>query len=538
MKKLVSLVSALVLLAAPAVSLANINTLNSLNATGQFLATTTATTTMHMKIVSATNTHTFQWDNTPWRVDQGGTGATAFSNGSVLFYSSGFVENNSKFYWDTTNNALRIGTSTASVPSKLSIAGSVGQALLDVISTVGSHLLYIAENGNIGVGTISPQHALDIVGAFYSRLVNLADASSLTINWNSGNVQSLTLTTNTTLTFSNGAAGGEYKLIVNHDGVGGRTITWPGSVKWAGGVAPTLTSSASSTDVMSFLYDGTNYLGSAITNYTNGPTSATVQALVVAGGGGGAWGGGGGGAGGLIYNASSTVTPQAYSITVGNGGAGGSSGSRVGFNGSNSAFSTNVAIGGGGGGTDNGSGSSGGSGGGGEYNVPGLGGAGTFGQGHDGGHGDVVASGGYALAGGGGGANVAGVNSDAVAESSGDGGAGLSYAISGSSVTYAGGGGGGVDTRAAGTPGNGGIGGGGNGSKSSTGDNGTANTGGGRGGGEYAPGLDGGSGGSGVVIISYPTGSIMATGGTITTSGGNTIHTFTSSGTFTVTSIN
>jgi hypothetical protein len=46
------------------------------------------------------------------------------------------------------------------------------------------------------------------------------------------------------------------------------------------------------------------------------------------------------------------------------------------------------------------------------------------------------------------------------------------------------------------------------------------------------------AGGSGIVIVSYPTGSITATGGTITTSGGNTIHTFTSSGTFTVQRIN
>jgi hypothetical protein len=34
------------------------------------------------------------------------------------------------------------------------------------------------------------------------------------------------------------------------------------------------------------------------------------------------------------------------------------------------------------------------------------------------------------------------------------------------------------------------------------------------------------------VIISYVTGTMTATGGTVTTSGGNTIHTFTSSGTF------
>jgi hypothetical protein len=34
-----------------------------------------------------------------------------------------------------------------------------------------------------------------------------------------------------------------------------------------------------------------------------------------------------------------------------------------------------------------------------------------------------------------------------------------------------------------------------------------------------------------VVIISYP-GSQLATGGTVTSSGGNTIHTFTGDGTF------
>jgi hypothetical protein len=41
----------------------------------------------------------------------------------------------------------------------------------------------------------------------------------------------------------------------------------------------------------------------------------------------------------------------------------------------------------------------------------------------------------------------------------------------------------------------------------------------------------GGAGGSGIVIISY-LGSQRGTGGTVTSSGGYTIHTFTSSGTY------
>jgi hypothetical protein len=45
-----------------------------------------------------------------------------------------------------------------------------------------------------------------------------------------------------------------------------------------------------------------------------------------------------------------------------------------------------------------------------------------------------------------------------------------------------------------------------------------------------------GAGGSGIVIIRYA-GSQSATGGTITSSGGYTIHTFTGDGTFTSNSI-
>jgi hypothetical protein len=41
----------------------------------------------------------------------------------------------------------------------------------------------------------------------------------------------------------------------------------------------------------------------------------------------------------------------------------------------------------------------------------------------------------------------------------------------------------------------------------------------------------GGNGGSGVVVISYA-GAQRGTGGTVTSVGGNTIHTFTSSGTY------
>ena len=63
---------------------------------------------------------------------------------------------------------------------------------------------------------------------------------------------------------------------------------------------------------------------------------------------------------------------------------------------------------------------------------------------------------------------------------------------------------------------------------------GTANTGGGAGGSCLGFSVAGSAGGSGIVVLRYKTdeGNAAATGGTKSTSGAYTIHSFTSSGTF------
>ena len=298
------------------------------------------------------------------------------------------------------------------------------------------------------------------------------------------------------------------------------------------------------TDVVE-TYDGVQWIavGSQSAPYS-------VEYLVIAGGAGGGYGGGngaGGGAGGYrssVTGESSgggasaesplTVTPlTAYTVTVGGGGAGATTNTVQGTNGSNSVFGSITSTGGGGGaGDDNNSarnglsgGSGGGGGGGGGANPAALpqGGAGTTGQGYAGGS-ITVGSTGIGGCGGGGagavGSNVSGVNG-------GSGGTGVSSSITGSAVTRGGGGGGAAE--GGGSQGTGGAGGGGNGSAGSPTQGGT-NTGGGGGG--NGIGAAGAAGGSGIVIIRY-FGSQRGTGGTVTSSGGYTIHTFTSSGTYT-----
>jgi len=271
-------------------------------------------------------------------------------------------------------------------------------------------------------------------------------------------------------------------------------------------------------------------VGQASTNRDDGYGSAFngIEVLAVGGGGAGGAGngtrpGGGGGAGGFVEKCLA-LGVDTYAVVIGAGG------SSSGDAGNNTTFDTSliVALGGGGGGTAGGNGDNGGSGGG-ASQASASAGTGTPGQGYNGGAGLDTDEGG-----GGGGASEAGSNG--AAEVGGAGGDGKVSTISGASVTYAGGGGGGCENTGVG--GAGGAGGGGAGSATTHGTAGTANTGGGGGGGASAAPGNGGAGGSGIVIVRYLTGKYTATGGTITTSGGYTIHTFTSNGTFEITAIN
>lgn len=263
-------------------------------------------------------------------------------------------------------------------------------------------------------------------------------------------------------------------------------------------------------------------------------TQYTIEYLTVAGGGGGGAGhAGGAGAGGYIASSTTVNTSTGYTITVGGGGTRGVYNTSTPTNGANSSAFGSTSIGGGRGGGQNQpnnatkDGASGGSGGGGAnaYGAgTGYGGAGTAGQGNAGGNGQGGAS---WAGGGGGGANNAGAT-NASTILGGAGGNGKTW-LNGN--TYAGGGGGGGGDGGSAVAGSGGSGGGGSGRIGGAGaaSAGTANTGGGGGG---ARDSHGGNGGSGVVIVRY-SGSQKGSGGTITSSGGYTYHTFSSSGTYT-----
>jgi len=258
----------------------------------------------------------------------------------------------------------------------------------------------------------------------------------------------------------------------------------------------------------------------------------TVDYLVIAGGGsGGSWHGGGGGAGGYLTASNFAVAAgTALNVTIGAGGTTSSwDGYAAGGNGSASSFSTISATGGGGGGTRWNSigGNAGGSGGGGGYFT--AAGSGTSGQGYAGGAGQAHGS-------GGGGASGVGL-ADTSGASGGAGGPGTLSTIFGEYVYMAGGGGGG--SQGTGSPsGAGGIGGGGSGGIATGGFQGQLGTGsGGGGGGAGSSSNFGGPGGSGIVVVRYPSTYVepVATTGnpTVKVKNGFRTYTWTNSGSIT-----
>lgn len=130
-------------------------------------------------------------------------------------------------------------------------------------------------SGSLGLGNTSPSYTLDVTGTgrftktvSFTEIDNGNSSTADTIDWTQGNKQKSTLTGNCTYTFT--APGSPTSLVFKlvQDATGSRTVTWPAAVKWSGGTAPTLTTTANKVDIITFYYDGTTYFGNATLNFT------------------------------------------------------------------------------------------------------------------------------------------------------------------------------------------------------------------------------------------------------------------------------
>ncbi len=173
------------------------------------------------------------------------------------------------------------GTITGTLSGNASTATALASNPSDCSS--GQYATAIAANGNLSCGTIpvadvtgaapaaSPAFTTQVTfGNYHLEPSEVDDGNSSTadtIDWSTGSAHKSTLTGNVTYTFSNPVTGGAYVLKIL-TGAGSFSTTWPGNVKWPGGITPTITSTAARLDLVNLYYDGTNYYGSYTQNYT------------------------------------------------------------------------------------------------------------------------------------------------------------------------------------------------------------------------------------------------------------------------------
>ena len=471
-------------------------------------------------------------------VDKEGTGSPTFTNGVVVSgvgtFSSQVSIAGTLTYEDVTNvDAVGIVTARTGVKVLAGGINAVGVITGTSFKGDGSALTGIAATDNIDTNTIrvSGISTLANTKIGIGKSINFGSVQKTSIQ---GHSIGIGTTTTAGVAAGLGTAVGEIVYVMD-DLLYGEQLRVYNGYQWVGITTEKVTVDMQATGGNVTITENgyRRHIFTSPGNLVVSSLASPASVLVVAGGGagGGSIGNGqagAGGAGGFRLASSIPFSNGAtYPVTVGSGGAGvAPPGPGQGNDGNNSVFGYPTAItatgGGGGGGYDPGSGGykagrNGGSGGGHGNDGTGVGEGNSGGndprcspisEGNDGGTSTTNSCGT-----GGGGAGQAGQGDG---DDVGPGGAGApvpadiaptSYGEPGPSPGryFAGGGGGGGSPSQA----QGGVGGGGNGGQHAVGGDGTTNMGGG-GGGAQGPGSSayaGGSGGPGIVIVSYTYGS-------------------------------
>ena len=133
-------------------------------------------------------------------------------------------------------------------------------------NTTGSLIVTggVGITGNVFIGTTRINNDRTITNYGITTNALGSGSGSRTIDVTLGNFVTATATGITTWTFSNPVTNpNACGFILKLTNGGSATQTWPGTVRWPGGTAPTLTTSG--TDILSFITDdaGTNWRGVA-----------------------------------------------------------------------------------------------------------------------------------------------------------------------------------------------------------------------------------------------------------------------------------
>lgn len=133
-------------------------------------------------------------------------------------------------------------------------------------STVKITALYVLAPGDSLEYNTNTNWTLILGNGGLTEYDNGNSGTAITINWNNGVNQLVTLTGNVTFTFSNQQNGQTYRLRIIQ-GAAAYTVAFPGVVKWAGSSTPTFSTVNLREDIAVFYYTASAYYGQAGINF-------------------------------------------------------------------------------------------------------------------------------------------------------------------------------------------------------------------------------------------------------------------------------
>lgn len=177
------------------------------------------------------------------------------------------------------NSTATLGNATITLGSTTSTVGNLTLSNANITSVAATFPnSYLANStATLGNATITLGSTTSTVGNLTltaptvtnyveSQVAIGNSGTAQTISLTSGTVQTVTLTGNCTFTMPTAANGKSFILILS-TGAGSFTSTFT-SVKWPANTAPTITTTASRWDIITFVSDGTNWYGNYAQGYT------------------------------------------------------------------------------------------------------------------------------------------------------------------------------------------------------------------------------------------------------------------------------
>ena len=198
----------------------------------------------------------------------------------------GNVENTALSTWPGTTNITTVGTISNGTWQGTAIGSTyIADAFLkndadDTTSgTVTMANLIIGDAGNIGSASDNDAVAIASDGevtlsqrttfskAQKTPIKSNTDGATVTFDLDEANTHTVTLGGDRTLALSNADVGQKFIIRLQQDATGNRTVTWFSGIDWPGNLVPTLTTTASKTDVFGFICTGTDAYDGFVIGY-------------------------------------------------------------------------------------------------------------------------------------------------------------------------------------------------------------------------------------------------------------------------------